>query len=80
MSASTATLGQLARGVAPVGRRTRTLGTGCTAAAGVGPTAPAARRAMGRWPNQLWGYQETSVWDPGFNQWGFWFFRVWIPL
>ncbi|MDT5183141.1 MAG: hypothetical protein QOI29_1299, partial [Mycobacterium sp.] len=22
----------------------------------------------------------TPVWDPGFNQWGFWLFGVWIPL
>ena len=31
-------------------------------------------------PINYWGYQETPVWDPGFNQWGFWFFGVWIPL
>ena len=31
-------------------------------------------------PINFWGYQETPVWDPGFNQWGFWFFGVWIPL
>lgn len=31
-------------------------------------------------PINYWGYQETPVWDPGFNAWGFWFFGVWIPL
>ena len=39
----------------PVGRRTRTLGTGRTTAAGLGQAAPAARGALGRWPNQLLG-------------------------
>ncbi len=37
----------------------------------------------GQWaggPINYWGYQETPLWDPGFNQWGFWFFGVWIPL
>jgi hypothetical protein len=38
-----------------VGRRSSTLGTGCTAAAGVGRTDPAARGAVGGWPNQLLG-------------------------
>jgi len=40
---------------AAVGWRARTLGMGCAATAGLGPTAPAARRALGRWPNQLLG-------------------------
>jgi hypothetical protein len=31
-------------------------------------------------PINYWGYNETPVWDPGFNQWGFRFFGVWIPL
>jgi hypothetical protein len=31
-------------------------------------------------PINYYGYQETPIWDPGFNQWGFWFFGVWIPL
>ena len=26
------------------------------------------------------GYNETPVWDPGFNGWGFYFFGIWIPL
>ena len=26
------------------------------------------------------GHQETPVWDPAFNQWGFWLFGVWVPL
>ena len=31
-------------------------------------------------PINYWGFQEQPVWDPGFSQWGFWFFGVWIPL
>lgn len=31
-------------------------------------------------PINYWGYQEQPVWDPGFNQWGFWFFGVWVAL
>lgn len=31
-------------------------------------------------PINYWGYQETPVWDPGFNQWGFWLFGVWVPV
>jgi hypothetical protein len=31
-------------------------------------------------PINYWGYQAQPVWDPGFNQWGFWLFGVWIPL
>jgi hypothetical protein len=40
--------------------------------------SPGARWAGG--PINYWGYQETPVWNPGFNQWGFNFFGVWIPL
>jgi hypothetical protein len=39
----------------PVGRWTRTLGTGCTTAAGLEPTPPTARRTVGLWPHQLLG-------------------------
>jgi hypothetical protein len=31
-------------------------------------------------PINYWGFQEQPVWDPGYNQWGFWFFGIWIPL
>jgi hypothetical protein len=31
-------------------------------------------------PIDYFGYQEQPVWDPGYNQWGFWFFGIWIPL
>jgi|SRR6185312_3510014 len=31
-------------------------------------------------PINYWGYQEQPVWDQGQNQWGFWFFGIWIPL
>jgi hypothetical protein len=31
-------------------------------------------------PINYWGYNEQPVWDQGFNQWGFWFFGIWIPL
>src|SRR5262249_14793188 len=31
-------------------------------------------------PFNYWGQTVTPVWDPGFNQWGFWFFGIWIPL
>ncbi|MGA8254105.1 MAG: chitin-binding protein, partial [Mycobacterium sp.] len=37
----------------------------------------------GQWrdgPINYWGYNETPVCDPGFNQWGFRLFGVWIPL
>ncbi|BBY86830.1 chitin-binding protein [Mycolicibacterium tokaiense] len=27
-----------------------------------------------------WGYDVTPVWNPGFNQWGFWLFGAWIAL
>lgn len=39
---------------------------------------PGAPWAAG--PVNYWGYQEQPVWDPGFNQWGFWLAGVWIPL
>lgn len=31
-------------------------------------------------PFDYWGQTVTPAWDPGFNQWGFWFLGVWIPL
>ncbi len=31
-------------------------------------------------PINYFGYMQQPVWDPGHNQWGFWFFGVWIPL
>jgi len=31
-------------------------------------------------PIDYFGFQEQPVWDPGYNQWGFWFFGIWIPL
>jgi len=31
-------------------------------------------------PINYWGFNEQPVWDPGYNQWGFYFFGVWIPL
>ncbi len=31
-------------------------------------------------PINYFGYNEQPVWDPGYNQWGFWFFGIWIPL
>ena len=31
-------------------------------------------------PVNYWGYDEQPVWDPGYNQWGFYFFGIWIPL
>src|SRR3954462_238829 len=31
-------------------------------------------------PINYWGFQEQPVWDQGYNQWGFWFFGIWIPL
>lgn len=31
-------------------------------------------------PFNYWGQTVTPVWDRGYNQWGFWFFGVWIPL
>ena len=31
-------------------------------------------------PIDYFGYQEQPVWDQGYNQWGFWFFGIWIPL
>jgi hypothetical protein len=31
-------------------------------------------------PINYWGFNEQPTWDQGFNQWGFWFFGIWIPL
>jgi len=31
-------------------------------------------------PINYFGYNEQPIWDPGYNQWGFWFFGIWIPL
>jgi hypothetical protein len=31
-------------------------------------------------PINYFGYNEQPVWDQGSNQWGFWFFGIWIPL
>ena len=31
-------------------------------------------------PINYWGFNEQPIWDPGYNQWGFWFFGIWIPL
>jgi|SRR5215211_1670872 len=27
-----------------------------------------------------WGYDVNTVWNDGFNQWGFWLFGIWIPI
>lgn len=51
------------------------------------PPRPAWDRPLpppgGYWdagPVNYWGYNVTPAWNPGFNQWGFWLFGVWIPL
>jgi hypothetical protein len=44
-----------------------------------GPLPPPGGRWVGG-PVNYWGYQQTPIWNPGFNQWGFWFFGVWVPL
>ncbi len=51
------------------------------------PPRPAWDRPLpppgGRWnygPINYYGYQETPMWNPGYNQWGFNFFGVWVPL
>ncbi|MDT5095908.1 MAG: hypothetical protein QOH60_5271 [Mycobacterium sp.] len=31
-------------------------------------------------PFDYWGLTVIPVWDPGFQQWGFWEFGIWIPL
>ena len=31
-------------------------------------------------PINYWGYNEQPIWSPDSNQWGFWFFGIWIPL
>lgn len=31
-------------------------------------------------PINYFGFNEQPVWDQGYNQWGFWFFGIWIPL
>jgi hypothetical protein len=31
-------------------------------------------------PINYWGFNEQPLWDQGQNQWGFWFFGIWIPL
>ncbi|MCW2651711.1 MAG: hypothetical protein JWR32_2687 [Mycobacterium sp.] len=38
---------------------------------------------QGRFDHQPFDYDDyyaKPVYDPGFNQWGFWFFGIWIPL
>ena len=55
----------------PVGRRTRTLGTGRTTAARLGPAAPAARRAMGWWPDQLLGLPGNALLEHRLQSVGF---------
>ena len=37
----------------------------------VGPPPP---------PINYFGFDEQPVWDAAYNQWGFWFFGIWIPL
>lgn len=51
------------------------------------PPPPAWNRPLpppgGQWnegPINYFGYEQTPVWNPGFNQWGINFFGVWIPL
>ncbi len=69
-----------ATSTAPLGRLRR-------APWGPGEPPPPARHGQvpppgGRWtggPINYWGYQETPMRNPGFNQWGFSFFGVWIP-
>jgi hypothetical protein len=63
-----------------VGRRTRPLGPGEPPRPDWGgPLPPPGGQWVGG-PINYWGYPETPVWDRGFNQWGIWFFGVWIPL
>ena len=31
-------------------------------------------------PINYWGFDQTPIWDPGFNGWGFYFFGIWIPI
>jgi hypothetical protein len=38
---------------------------------------------QGRFDHQPFNYDGnwvTPIFDPGFSQWGFWFFGIWIPL
>ena len=51
--------------------RTTAADLGWAAATRVGPPPP---------PINYFGFNEQPVWDPGYNQWGFWFFGIWIPL
>ncbi len=51
------------------------------------PPPPAWNRPLpppgGQWtdgPVNYFGYQQTPMWNQGFNQWGINFFGVWIPL
>ena len=51
------------------------------------PPRPAWDRPLpppgGPWnygPINYWGYNENPFWNAQFNQWGFNFFGVWIPL
>jgi hypothetical protein len=55
------------------------VGLGCPASASVEWTNPAGVGAAAT-AIRLRGYTVTPLWDPGFNQWGFWLFGVWIPL
>lgn len=63
----------------PLWRRTPAVGLGCPASASVEWTNPAVVEAAAT-AIRLLGIHVTPLWDPGFNQWGFWLFGVWIPL
>ncbi len=45
-----------------------------------GSATAAARGPWNYGPINYYGYNENPIWNPGFNQWGFDFFGVWIPL
>ncbi|MBI3213344.1 MAG: chitin-binding protein [Mycobacterium sp.] len=50
-----------------------------------GPPPPAHGPLPPPWgpppaPFDYFGQRVTPVFDPGFNNWGFWFFGLWIPL
>ena len=55
------------------------MGLGTTTATGLGRVDTAAVGSAPA-PFVYWGFTVIPVWDPYFQQWGFWEFGVWIPL
>ncbi len=56
------------------------MGLGRAASADMGWAVACKRGGRLPPPINYFGFNEQPVWDPGYNQWGFYFFGIWIPL